>query len=86
MKDKLESYCKVCDSCQSRKPSKLTKAPLEQDPVSEPMEKVSRCPWIFTCDSSFKSVNSSDHRLLHKMEKAVALPDQEAATITLQKM
>ena len=40
MTDKTESYCKLCDSCQSRKPSKLTKAPLGQDPVSEPMEKV----------------------------------------------
>ena len=40
MKDKIESFCKLCDSCQSRKLSKLTKAPLGQDPVSEPMEKI----------------------------------------------
>lgn len=39
MKDKIETYCQICDKCQSRKPAKLTKAPLGQDPVSEPMEK-----------------------------------------------
>ena len=82
MKDKTESYCKLCDSCQSRKPSKLTKAPLGQDPVSEPMEKV-------TIDALGPlPVSHHSNRFIlviidcfTKWTEAVALPDQEAATI-----
>ena len=40
IRDKIELYCKLCDICHSKKPSKLTEAPLGQDSVSEPMEKV----------------------------------------------
>ena len=82
MKDKIESYCKLCDSCQSRKPPKLTKAPLGQDPVSEPMEKI-------TIDVLGPlPVSHRSNRLIlvitdcfTKWTEAVALPDQEAATI-----
>ena len=82
MKDKIYSYCKKCDNCQSRKPSKLTKAPLGQDPVSEPMEKV-------TIDVLGPLPVS--HRLKRfivvimdcytKWTEAIAMPDQEASTI-----
>ena len=81
MKDKIESYCKLRDSCQSRKPSKLTKAPLGQDPVSEHMETV-------TIDvlGSLPERHRSNRLILvitdcfTKWTEAVALPDQEAAT------
>ena len=82
MKDKIELYCKLCDICQSRKPSKLTKAPLGQDPVSEPMEKVT----IDVLGPLPVSHRSNRHILVitdcfTKWTEAIAMPDQEAATI-----
>ena len=82
MKDKIESYYKMCDNCQSRKPSKLTKAPLGQDPVSEPMEKVT----IDVLGPLPVSHRSKRYILVitdcfTKWTEAVAMPDQEAATI-----
>ena len=81
-KDKIESYCKMCDNCQSRKPSTLTKAPLGQDPVSEPMEKVT----IDVIGPLPVSHRSKRYILVitdcfTKWTEAVAMPDQEAATI-----
>ena len=82
MKDKIELYCKLCDICQSRKPSKLTKASLGQDPVSEPMEKVT----IDVLGPLPVSHRSNRHILVitdcfTKWTEAIAMPDQEAATI-----
>ena len=82
MKVKIESYCKLCDICQSRKPSQLTKAPLGQDPVSEPMEKET----IDVLGPLPVSHRSNQHILVitdcfTKWTEAIAMPDQEAASI-----
>ena len=82
MKDKIESYCKMCDNCQSRKPSKLTKAPLGQDPVSDPMEKVTidvLGPLPVSHRSKWYILVITD--CFTKWTEAVAMPNQEAATI-----
>ena len=82
MKDKIDSYCRKCDNCQTRKPSKLAKAPLGQDPVSEPMEKVT----IDVLGSLPASHRSKRFILVipdcyTKWTEAIAMPDQEASTI-----
>ena len=82
MKDKIDSYCRKCDNCQSRKPSKLAKAPLGQDPVSEPMEKVT----IDVLGPLPVSHRSKRFILVitdcyTKWTEAIAMPDQEASTI-----
>lgn len=82
MKDRIDSYCKLCDSCQSRKPAKLTRAPLGQDPVSEPMEKVTLDilgPLPVSHRSNRYILVISD--CFTKWTECVPLPDQEAATI-----
>ena len=82
IKDKIELYCKICDICQSRKPSKPTKAPLGQDPVSEPMEKVT----IDVLGPLPVSQRSNRHILVitdcfTKWTEAITMPNQEAAAI-----
>ena len=82
MKDRIESYCNQCDVCQSRKSSRLTRAPLGQDPVSEPMEKVSidvLGPLPLSHRSNRFILVISD--CFTKWTEAVALPDQEASTV-----
>ena len=82
MKDRIESYCNQCDVCQSRKSSRLTRAPLGQDPVSEPMEKVSidvLGPLPLSRRSNRFILVISD--CFTKWTEAVALPDQEASTV-----
>ena len=82
IKDKIELYCKLCDICQSRKPSKLTKALLGQDPVSEPMEKVTNDalgPLPVSHRSNQHILVITDY--FTKWTEAIAMPDQEAATI-----
>ena len=84
MKVMIEAYCKLYDICQSRKPSQLTKAPLGQDPVSEPMEKVT----IDVHGPLPVSHRSNQHILVitdcfTKWTETIAMPDQEAATIAV---
>ncbi|MCG8033357.1 MAG: DDE-type integrase/transposase/recombinase, partial [Candidatus Thiodiazotropha taylori] len=82
MRDKIDLYCRQCDNCQSRKPAKLTRAPLGQDPVSEPMEKVTLDilgPLPVTERANRFILVISD--CFTKWTECVPLPDQEAATI-----
>jgi hypothetical protein len=83
MKTNIKSYCKRCDICSARKPNrKSNKAPLGQQLIGGPMEKVSMDilgPFIMSLKGNKYVLTICDK--FTKWTKAIALPDQEASTI-----
>ncbi|KAK3083019.1 hypothetical protein FSP39_011806 [Pinctada imbricata] len=84
MKKEVEEYCKHCDACSSRKPSRSSnRAPMRQYNLGEPMERV-------TVDilGPLPSTTKGNKYILvlcdsfTKWTEAFAIPDQEASTIT----
>ncbi len=82
MSDSVDRYCKQCDQCAARKPAKLTKAPLGECPVGEPMEKVAidiLGPLPVTNRGNRFVLVICD--LFTKWTEAVAMPDSQADTV-----
>ena len=78
----LEKYCNECDLCAARKPIKMTRAPLGENPVGEPREKVALDilgPLPLTEKGNKYVLVIAD--VFTKYTEAIALPDQEAKTV-----